>query len=237
MLRAIELLKKDLKSSVSNRNKLDVGGTIFNYYSDHQGIPKGRIVHVFGHPDCGKTQMALNMMKTGYNNSYLYISKKLDDIRKVEKVRNVTVLNSNIFEDTISYLESIDKDMIDVVIIDDINNMLSKEELMSAFTKKLDDREILNKYIKKISLLAAQKQFVVIVFNGINLITNKSRYSYIIEREAIASFCIEKLRLTKYQLDVKITPVRNLLSNIKDSKNLMIVFKEERIGRYERSIW
>lgn len=211
MLRAMEILKKDLKGRNKYNNRLYLESEILNTYTDYEGIPKGRIIQFYGHPDCGKTMIAKSIIRDNPRNTFIYISANKDDISKISYA-NTAVLMSNIFEDTISYLDRVKKGDVDAVFIDNINNMLSKEELLSAFTKQLDNRDILNKYMKKISLLAAQKGFAVIIFNGINLITNKSRYSYIIEKEAVANFEVKKLNVTKDYVTIEICPQRNLMS-------------------------
>lgn len=223
MFRAMELLKQDLKELNKCENRDYLCSEIFKTYTDYEGIPKGRMIHFYGRPDCGKTLIARDIISKNPYHTFVYISANKDDVAKM-KYPNAAILMSNIFEDTITYLENIDKGNIDVVFIDNINNMLSREELLSAFTKQLDNRDILNKYIKKISLLAAQKSFSVIIFNGINAITNKSRYGYIIDKEAVASFEIEKVKISERYIKVKITPVRNLMARVNDVEEFELFF-------------
>lgn len=223
MFRAMELLKQDLKELNKCNNRDYFHSEIFKTYTNYEGIPIGRMIHLYGRPDCGKTLIARDIIRKNPYHTFVYISANKDDIAKM-KYPNAAILMSNIFEDTIAYLENIDKGNIDIVFIDNINNMLSREELLSAFTKQLDNRDILNKYIKKISLLAAQKSFSVIIFNGINAITNKSRYGYIIDKEAVASFEIEKVKISERYIKVKITPVRNLMAKVNDVEEFELFF-------------
>lgn len=221
MLHSIKLLQQDLIEQQRKKNRIDILDIILEYYSDYCGIPKGRMIHFYGHPDCGKTLIAKNIIANNENLSFLYVSKDLDDVKAMSKFSNVIILNSNVFEDTIIFLEQIEKEAIDIVIFDNFQNMISKEELMSAFTKKLDNRDVLNKYLKKISSLSAKKKFSTLVFNSINLVTNKSRYSYLLDAESVASFCIDKIHTDHFRMRLKITPVRNIMSNTKRSTDVI----------------
>ena len=215
MFRAMELLKEDLKERTMPKNRLCLNSRILNLYSDYEGIPKGRMIQFYGYPDCGKTTIAKDIIRKNQDNIFIYISANKDDVAKIH-YRNAIILMSNIFEHTISYLSKVNKRDVDVVIIDNINNMLSKKELVSAFTEKLDNKEILNKYIKQLSILAAQKEFSIIIFNGINKMTNKARYSYIIEKEAVANFKVERAGANANRIKVRIYPQRNLMSTQMD---------------------
>lgn len=100
--------------------------------------------------------------------------------------------------------------------------MVSQEELNSAFSKRLDNKDILDKYIKQLSIIAAQKKLNIFVFNGINQMTNKSRYSYLIEKEAVATFKIEKRHRTYDGLVVSVIPVKNIMNDIKTELDVRI---------------
>ena len=227
MLRAMELLKKDLIEKRRCDNRLYMYDNVLESFSDGEGIPKCRIIQFFGQPNCGKSLVARRIIERNDDKAFIYISSKRDDISKAN-FNNAIVFMSNIFEDTINYFESLNKGDVDIVIIDDLNNMLSKEELLSAFTKKLDNREILNKYIKKISLLSVQKDFVVLVFNGINGISNKSRYNYIIEKESVANLEIKARRVTEDYMTIEIVPHKNLMADIKQSYKFIINYNDRR---------
>lgn len=223
MLHSMKLLQQDLLKQNKRKNRLHIYDKILNFYSEGMGIPKGRMIHIYGHPDCGKTTIAINMIRENQDLTFLYISKNLDDIAKMRYYPNVVVLNSSTFEETIEFISQIDKKSVDVVIIDNFSNMISKEELTSAFTKRLDNREVLEKYLKKISALAASKIFCTVVLNGVNLVTGKSRYSYLLDRESVASFFVEKKSLNERHVNLTITPVRNILS--KEKKPMEATYK------------
>lgn len=233
MLKAMNILKEDLKTSTEPTNRISVRDKVLTFYSQGRGIPKGRIIQFYGKPDCGKTSVAKEIIRKNHDKAFVYISSKKDDINKIGFM-NTTVLLSNIFENTINYISRIQKDCVDFVVIDNINNMVSKEELLSAFTKQTDNREILNRYIKKLSLLAAQKNFSILIFNGINGVTNKAKYGHIIEKEAIANFEVQRLGFATYRninqseevhgLNVHIVPQRSLLSPIKNENTFTIKF-------------
>lgn len=213
MLRALEILKKDIENK-NNYTKLHLFSEIFEYYGP---IPKYRLLHFYGHPDCGKTTVAKDLIESNKDNSFVYISNKLDDINIMNRYENCTVMISNVFEKTLEFLESLTPELVDVVIIDNIHNMLSHEELVSAFTKKLDNADVLNKYIKQLTILAVKKKFNIIVFNGINLISNKSRYGHIIDKESVASFEITKLACDLNRLKCSITPKKNIMNDTKNT--------------------
>lgn len=218
MLRAIELLKQDIKSK-QDTYKISMRDKVFFEYGP---ITPNRLIEFYGEPDCGKTTIAIDIMKSNCLKSFVYISKNPDNLNKVKRIDNCTVFASNIFEITLLYLRTLEPGLVDFVIIDDIHNMLSQEELKSAFSKKLDNKDIFDKYIKQLSLIAAQKKLNIIVFNSLNKMNNKSRYSYLIEKEAIAVFRIEKEYRTYDSLHLKIIPEKNIMNDMKDSISINI---------------
>lgn len=218
MLRAIELLKQDIKSK-QDTYKISMRDKVFFEYGP---ITPNRLIEFYGEPDCGKTTIAIDIMKSNCLKSFVYISKNPDNLNKVKRIDNCTVFASNIFEITLLYLRTLEPGLVDFVIIDDIHNMLSQEELKSAFSKKLDNKDIFDKYIKQLSLIAAQKKLNIIVFNSLNKMNNKSRYSYLIEKEAIAVFRIEKEYKTYDSLHLKIIPEKNIMNDMKDSISINI---------------
>lgn len=218
MLRAIELLKQDIKSK-QDTYKISMRDKVFFEYGP---INPNRLIEFYGEPDCGKTTIAIDIMKSNCLKSFVYISKNPDNLNKVKRIDNCTVFASNIFEITLLYLRTLEPGLVDFVIIDDIHNMLSQEELKSAFSKKLDNKDIFDKYIKQLSLIAAQKKLNIIVFNSLNKMNNKSRYSYLIEKEAIAVFRIEKEYRTYDSLHLKIIPEKNIMNDMKDSISINI---------------
>lgn len=229
MLRAIKFLEEDLLQKNDRRNKVFFYDSRVKMFAPY-GVNKARIVHFYGKPDIGKTTFLRSIMIGNEDKSFLYVSNKLDDIRKMERLSNINVFISNIFEETIDYLESVDKNLIDVVVLDNFNNMLSREELLSAFTKKLDNRAILEKYIKRISQLAVEKNFVLFIMNSINAINEKSRYGYLIDKEAVASIRLDKISLSKKCIKMQLINERNLLSDKVDKKTNFVLHFDE--GRY-----
>lgn len=214
MLRAIELLKEDLKQK-ENSNKINMYDEVFY---DYGPITPNRLIHFYGDPDCGKTTVAIDIIRDNINKSFIYINKNPDDLRKVKNFNNCSVFTSNIFEITLLYLKTLEPGLVDFVIIDDIHKMISQEELNSAFSKRLDNKTIFDKYIKQLSLIAAQKKLNVIVFNGVNQMNNKSRYSYLIEKESIATFKIEKYDVSYSYLALMISVEKNIMNDNKKSK-------------------
>lgn len=211
MIRALNLMKQDIANK-NNNSKLHLFSEIFEYYGP---FTKNRLIHFYGHPDCGKTTIAKDLISSNKTRSFVYISSYLDDIKSLDKYNNCVTMISNIFEKTLEFLEKLEPELVDVVIIDNIHNMVSEIELKAAFTTRLDNGEILNKYIKQLSILAAKKKFNIVVFNGINLISNKSRYSHIIEKESVASFEIRKLKCSLENLVCEIIPKKNLMNDNK----------------------
>lgn len=224
MLRAIDLLKQDIKAK-EDKYKIHMNDELFYNYGP---LIPNRLIHIYGEPDCGKTTIAMDIIEENYLKSFVYINKNPDNIMKMKKFKNCTIFNSNVFETTLLYLKTLEPSLVDFVIIDDIQNMLSQEELNSAFSKRLDERELLNKYIKQLSIVAAQKKFNIIIFNGINGVTGKSRYGYIIEKEAIATFKIEKGYRTYDKLILKVIPEKNIMNDIKDIAVIEIPMKGRR---------
>lgn len=213
MLRALEVLKNDLDQLKKIGNKTPVVDEVLHPFTDGYGIPKGRMLQFYGLPDCGKTAMAREIIADNRGLSFVYISSKADSVKKMNFF-NTTVFRSSIFEDIIDFISKIERDVVDIIIIDDIHTMLSKEELLSAFTKKLNTHEIFNKYIKRLSLLAAQKNTSIIIFNSVNIISGKSRYGFMIDKECVATINIEKVNLdSRGFLDVSLKPVRNLMTS------------------------
>lgn len=218
MLRAIDLLKQDIKAKEDD-NKIKMYDEILYQYGP---ITPNRLIHFYGEPDCGKTTVALDIIKWNHRRSFVYINKNPDDLAKVKQFNNCSVFTSNIFEITLLYLKTLKPNIVDFVIIDDIHKMISQEELNSAFSKKLDNKTIFDKYIKQLSLIAAQKKLNIIVFNGINKMNDKSRYSYLIEKEAVATFRIKKYGMTYNQIALEVSPDKNIMNNNKESKRINI---------------
>lgn len=224
MLKAIKMLTEDLHNKERAFNKIHFKDKVVDTFAPY-GINKNRLIHFYGEPDVGKTFIMKNIIENNEDKIFLYISNKLDDINKMNELNNVSILISNVFEELIEFLESLDKNLINVVIIDNFNNMLSKNELLSTFDTKLDNKNYIEKYIKRITKLAVEKKFIVFVINGINAVTEKSRYGYLIDKESIASIKIEKETLTPDYLRLKIINERNLISpNIKKEEKLKLYF-------------
>lgn len=228
VLRAVNLLKQDLLEQKQSHGRISIWDKMIRYFNDDRGVPKDRLIHIYGPPDCGKTLIIKNLVYYNDDMSFLYVSKSFDDINKMSSYKNVITLNSNIFEQTIEFLESIEKNSIDIVVIDNINNMLSQEELKSAFTKKLDNGTIFERYIRRISQLAAKKHFVVIVINGVNLINGKSRYGYMIDREAVLSISIEKHKQTNREIIISATSKHNRISNVTKMERFEYLIQPEK---------
>lgn len=218
MIRAIELLKQDIKSK-QDTYKIKMRDKVFFAYGP---ITQHRLIEFYGEPDCGKTSIAMDIIQSNSLKSFIYINKNPDNLAKVNKMDNCTVFASNIFEITLLYLRTLEPGLVDFVIIDDIHNMLSQEELNSAFSKKLDNKDIFDKYIKQLSIIAAQKKLNIIVFNSLNQMSNKSRYSYLIEKEAIAVFRIEKEYTAYDSLKLKIIPEKNIMNDFKYSISISL---------------
>lgn len=218
MLRAIELLKQDIKQK-ENANKIEMYDKVFYIYGP---ITPNRLIHFYGEPDCGKTTLAIDIIKNNTSKSFVYINKNPDDLKRIKDFNNCSVFVSNIFEITLLYLKALKPGLVDFVIIDDIHKMISQEELNSAFSKRLDNKTIFDKYINQLSLVAAQKKLNIIVFNGINQMSNKSRYSYLIEKEAIATFKIEKCNISYKYLALRVIPEKNIMNNYKESEIINI---------------
>lgn len=221
MLRAIDLLKQDIKAK-EDKHKKYLDDEIFSQYGP---ITPNRLIHFYGEPDCGKTAFATHIIKENCFDSFVYINKSLDNINKMKHLHNCTVFSTNVFETTLLYLKTLKKGLVDFVIIDDIHNMISQEELNSAFSKRLDQREILNKYIKQLSIIAVQKGFNIIIFNCVNGVTGKSRYGYIIEKEAVASFKIEYVNRSYNRLRFKIIPEKNIMNDNKETSIIEIKYR------------
>ena len=218
VLRSFNLLAKDLIAQEKRKHRIKIADELIDFYSDHMGIPKGRMVHFYGDPDCGKTLMARTIIKNNPHLSFLYVSGKLDDITRISGYNNVCVLNTNIFDETIEFLQEMEKDAIDVLILDDFNNMISREEVESAFTVQFDNRAILEKYIKTLCAEAAKKRFTTMVFDGINLVTQKPRYGYLMHNESVADIHLQKALRALHDVIIKATVEKNLMSQEKQEK-------------------
>lgn len=216
----INLLTNNLKL-INNKNYINMNDNILSYY---EPLPPNRLIEFYGDYDSGKTTIALDIIINNPSKSFIYINSFLDNFKLLKDVNNCFIYISNIYEDILLFLNSLEPNLIDFIIIDDIYNLISKHELSSYFNSNINNKDIFQNFIKQLSLIAVKHKFNIILFNSLNIINNKSKYSYILEKETILTFRIEKQSITLDYLLLKIIPEKNLINNNKLSKTIKFIF-------------
>lgn len=175
---------------------------------------KKSMIHIYGRESSGKTALAMDLMYKNPDKSFIYI----DTYYSVDNVPdNCILFRTNEEKQIVSFLEKLEPNICDCIIIDSYSNILGKREAWDAQTY-----EVMQEALKHIHNLTVNKNCTLILFNTEN--TNGkafNRTNFI----RINSVC--ELHLLNYYYDKKIIEVIPIKSRINTVATFIELNKEE----------
>lgn len=211
-------------SNITNKKHLELEKNYIHFCNpimikllDGKGLRKGHYIHIAGPSDSGKTFFVKNILSENKDLSVLYISHKQDDCIKLGSCNNIHLYLNNIFENIIEYLKEIPKGLIDIVVIDGINNMCCRDEIERGFKLGSTQKDEFQKFLIELRTQLARIDCIGIIINGINQMTNKAKYGYIIDNNSDLSLIIKNTSRTELMDKTILKVVKNLyVQNIED---------------------
>ncbi|MBI3046122.1 MAG: recombinase RecA [Candidatus Harrisonbacteria bacterium] len=139
------------------------------------GIPKGRIVEIFGPESSGKTTLALNVVaqaqKKGGRAAFIDAEHAMDPDYAAKlgvKIKELLISQPDSGEEALNILESLVKSgMIDVVVVDSVAALTPKAELegeMGATHVGLQAR-MMSQALRKLTAISAKSNTMIIFIN------------------------------------------------------------------------
>lgn len=139
------------------------------------GIPKGRIVEIFGPESSGKTTLALNVVaqaqKKGGKAAFIDAEHAMDPDYAAKlgvKVKELLISQPDSGEEALNILESLVKsNMIDVVVVDSVAALTPRAELegeMGATHVGLQAR-MMSQALRKLTAISAKSNTMIIFIN------------------------------------------------------------------------
>ncbi len=143
------------------------------------GLPKGRIVEIYGPESSGKTTLALNVVaqaqKQGGRAAYIDAEHAMDPEYAAKlgvKVKELLVSQPDNGEEALNILESLVRsEIIDVVVVDSVAALTPKAEIegeMGAQYMGLQAR-LMSQALRKLTALAAKSGTMIIFINQIRM--------------------------------------------------------------------
>lgn len=143
-----------------------------------KGIPRGRLIEVYGAPSSGKTAMALfiggQIQKTGHRIAFIDVEQAYDGEWAAKlgvsmSPDKMTVAQPTTIEETFDIIKAfVATNQIDLIIVDSVDAMIPARELEDGAMEKdtigLKAR-ILGKYVRALSSTAAKSKTSVIFIN------------------------------------------------------------------------
>lgn len=222
MLSNFKDVLKTLNLDNIENNNLHVDGVLSRIFT--KGIPRGKIIHLYGDQNAGKTHCALSLIYENSNKVCLYISNKLDDFAKMNHINNCHIFISNIFEEVIEYLNQIPKGLVDVIILDGINNMACEKEFNNGFKLGSTQKIEFEKFLKDFSFQMIRMNAVGFIINGKNQMNDKPKYDYLVEKYSSAKISIKKKKETHIYSEINLKVMKNHLCEIEcDEANIILL--------------
>lgn len=143
------------------------------------GLPRGRIVEIFGPESSGKTTLALNVVaqaqKKGGKAAFIDAEHALDPDYAAKlgvKVKDLLISQPDNGEEALNILESLVRsEIIDVVVVDSVAALTPKTEIegeMGAQYMGLQAR-LMSQALRKLTAIAAKTKTLVIFINQIRM--------------------------------------------------------------------
>ena len=153
-------------NSLLNKPKLDNLYPLEDFFPN--GISNNPLIHISGDIEIGKTSLALEIMYKNPDKTFLYIDTYFQ-LQEYQLSKNSILFKSNIIEEITSFINIIDNNILDYIILDGMSNLISEEEFSSSSNIYIDNRYIkLNNWIKEILNICLNKKITLIIFNTIN---------------------------------------------------------------------
>lgn len=164
------------------KNDIDIFDGIVDYEEN--------VIHIFGGNSSGKSLLGLNIANNIKDKTVLYIDTCNAIMTNLLKNENMSLYRSNRSNKIINLLNSLDKGIADLIIIDNISNILIE-----------DDRKVeFSNVIKKIIEIAYTKKSRIILINSMKFDGKPYGVSYQLERLFNESIKIRKKKLSKNQI-------------------------------------
>ena len=139
------------------------------------GVPKGRIIEIFGHESSGKTTLALHIIaevqKTGGDAAFIDAEHALDPVYAKAlgvDINNLLVSQPDCGEDALSITESLVRSgAIDCVVVDSVAALVPRQEIdgdMGAAQMGMQAR-LMSQAMRKLSAVISKSNCVVIFIN------------------------------------------------------------------------
>ncbi|MDO8536879.1 MAG: recombinase RecA [bacterium] len=143
------------------------------------GLPRGRIVEIFGPEASGKTTLALNVVaqaqKQGGKAAFIDAEHAMDPeyaARLGVKVNELLISQPDSGEDALNILESlVHSGMISVVVVDSVAALTPKAELEGEMGAQHVGRQarMMSQALRKLTAMAARTQTLIIFINQIRM--------------------------------------------------------------------
>ncbi|XP_020234480.1 DNA repair protein recA homolog 2, mitochondrial [Cajanus cajan] len=179
------------------------------------GLPKGRIVEIYGREAAGKTTLALQIIKEaqklgGYC-AYLDVENALD-FSLVESIgvntENLLVSNPDCAENLLSMVDTLTKSgAVDVIVIDSVAALVPKCELdqLGVSTKRDLQSRMMTQALRKIHYSLSHSQTLIVFINQIRLSPKSDKECRSVEEvtcggNALRFYAAVRLRLSRMGL-------------------------------------
>lgn len=141
------------------------------------GLPKGRIVEIYGHEASGKTTLALNIVKEaqklgGYC-AYLDVENALDPLL-LEVVgvdtKNLLISQPNSAENLLSIVDTLTKSgAVDVIVVDSVAALIPQREIMGSISDDVVETlsQIMTRALRKIHFSLCRSETLIIFINQV----------------------------------------------------------------------
>ncbi|GJV70536.1 DNA repair protein RecA homolog 2, mitochondrial [Tanacetum coccineum] len=141
------------------------------------GLPKGRIVEIYGQEGSGKTTLALNVIreaqKRGGYCAYLDVENALDPLL-LESVgvdtKNLLISQPNSAENLLSIVDTLTKSgAVDVIVVDSVAALIPQREIMGLIIDDIvqTQSQIMTQALRKIHFSLCRSETLIIFINQV----------------------------------------------------------------------
>lgn len=143
------------------------------------GLPRGRVIEIFGPEGSGKTTLALNVVaqaqKQGGKTAYIDAEHALDPEYAAKlgvKINDLLISQPDNGEEALNILESLVRsEMISVVVVDSVAALTPKAEIEGDMGQQHMGRQarMMSQALRKLTALSAKSQTMIIFINQIRM--------------------------------------------------------------------